>query len=340
MANNIWSNGEADNDGDNPANWGLARLPVGTDLMAFSAAITSADCIFTTTNTLTCAGLLIDDSLGGYDGNIDMGSTSLVFNGASFIAGANSDGSFDCGNGNHIISGGTFDTSAYIGTWIPGTATWILQGDATLTNSSASQLYNFTIEKDAVITNTTNNTVVVVNDCNVNGTWALSGVLSCGSLTVSNGSLNFNGQTGNIANGFVVNTGDITVIVGSIITVSGDISLLGKRGDLIDITSAGGWTLNVSGNHDIRFVNVSNSDASAGSTLTGVNSTTGVSNTNWVLSDFDIEAENFRLNTSRGRGSISTGKTKFQQFNGFSGINIRAVENKYTNKWTNRGTYP
>ncbi len=126
----------------------------------------------------------------------------------------------------------------------------------------------------------------------VGGDWANSGTFTPRSGTVTlddvsktttiSGTTSFNNLTSTTASKAIVFTASTTT------TVSGTLTLTGGDAALITITSsspATTWLLNVSGTSSVDYVNVTDSDASGGNTITHAvspsRSTNGGNNTNW-----------------------------------------------------------
>ena len=63
MADNIWDNSDADNDGNVAANWSLNQVPTGTDVAVFDSGTTDASCLFS--GAISCAGMRFDNAYAG-----------------------------------------------------------------------------------------------------------------------------------------------------------------------------------------------------------------------------------------------------------------------------------
>ena len=119
------------------------------------------------------------------------------------------------------------------------------------------------------------------------GTLTFSGGWIADSFILTDGSVDFGGQT-------VETTGDFTAspgatfatggagLDGADITVGGNFTVTGSDATNVDLT-ASAWTLDVTGGAHAYWVNVSNSDASAGSLIYANRSVNGGSNTNWIF---------------------------------------------------------
>ncbi|MEK7218621.1 MAG: hypothetical protein AAB728_04115, partial [Patescibacteria group bacterium] len=128
-----------------------------------------------------------------------------------------------------------------------------------------------------------------VEDMTVNKTHGIvtfTGTGTVDSLTVSSGTVNFNGKrittVGNVTIG---TTGQVAPagLPGTVLTVGGNLSLTGQNGDLLSLSATGAWTLNVAGAGTAQYVTVANSNASGGRQINaaGGTNTDGGGNLNW-----------------------------------------------------------
>lgn len=159
-----------------------------------------------------------------------------------------------------------------------GTVEWINPGTGTITfnggNTQAVDLGDQTVEE------------ITVNKTGSNRLTFGAGWTS-DSFTFTDGSVDFGEQT-------VATTGDFSVapgctfatggagLDGAGITVGGNYTVTGSAGTDIDMT-ASAWDLDVTGGAHCRWVNVTNCDASAGSTIYAQRSVDGGSNQGFLF---------------------------------------------------------
>ncbi|MEK7218054.1 MAG: hypothetical protein AAB728_01170, partial [Patescibacteria group bacterium] len=152
-------------------------------------------------------------------------------------------------------------------TWTKGTGTLTLSG-STATQAVGPQGKSL----EALVINKAHGTVQFT------GTGTFTG------LTVSSGTVDFNGKAITITGDW--NTGiqgqvNPVGLPGSVITVGGNLSLTGEENDKLNLAAAGSWTLTVAGSASASHVNVAYSDASGGNTVIASAGTNGGGNLNW-----------------------------------------------------------
>ncbi|MBT3292904.1 hypothetical protein HN512_00975 [Candidatus Peregrinibacteria bacterium] len=88
------------------------------------------------------------------------------------------------------------------------------------------------------------------------------------NMTVTNGTIDFNGQTVGVSGDLTMGTGsqiisDADAMNGAAITVGGDLDLDGESGDLIAFKWTGAWSMDVTGNSDIDYASFETSGTTA-----------------------------------------------------------------------------
>ena len=187
MADNIWNNSQANNDGNDPANWSLGHVPTGSETALLDATSTD-NC--TLSGHLSCGALTIADAYGA--GNFDAVTFDITTTGDMTFD--NGSGTVRMGVGSTWTCGGSFD-NADAGTWDGETSTLTMTGTATIRIYYNKRPKHFTIAENAVIT-------VASNEAQPTGTITIDGELAVP-----------NGQTFGVQSGgnLVVNaTGSIT----------------------------------------------------------------------------------------------------------------------------------
>lgn len=118
------------------------------------------------------------------------------------------------------------------------------------------------------------------------GTLTFTGGWIATVYTQTLGTVDFNGQT-------LETTGNFTIAVGALIasgtdtmngvalTVGGDFSVAGIDGTLLNLRGTSAWTLDVAGRATATYVDVSYSNATAGSTVFAQGSTNNSNNSRW-----------------------------------------------------------
>ena len=124
MADNIWDNSDADNDGNNVNNWSLGALNA-TDVLVFDSATTSANCTFSAAHS--CAGIRFDNT---YTGTVDAVTFAVTIGATGLDCTNGGSATLDLGSGAWTCSG-DWDTED-IGTHVVTTS----GSTVTLTGSS------------------------------------------------------------------------------------------------------------------------------------------------------------------------------------------------------------
>lgn len=118
------------------------------------------------------------------------------------------------------------------------------------------------------------------------GTLTFTGAWIASSYMQTLGTVDFNGQT-------LETTGKFTIIPGALIasgtdtmngadiTVGGDFTVAGVDGTLLNLRGTSAWTLDVTGRATATYVDVSYSNATAGSTVFAQGSTNSFNNSGW-----------------------------------------------------------
>ncbi|MEK7217982.1 MAG: hypothetical protein AAB728_00800, partial [Patescibacteria group bacterium] len=180
------------------------------------------------------------------------------------------------GAGNYTIDNGTYNSNwTFLGNvsmnepstgrvaWTKGT------GAITLSGSSLQQVDPGGKSMEDIVVNKTHGIV------------QLTGTGTLDSMTVSSGTVDFNGKA-------ITTIGDLTIgilgqvnprgLPGSVLTVGGNLSLTGAAGDLLNLSATGAWTLTVNGASAVAtYTTVAYSDASGGTQIlaTGGTNTDG-----------------------------------------------------------------
>jgi hypothetical protein len=155
--------------------------------------------------------------------------------------------------------------------------------------------------------------------------------LNCVSFNQSAGTLDFNSQNIATTGDFAITSGttsSFTNLAGRTITVSGNASLAGQSGNLLNL-SASAWTITVAGSLTADYANLGGSDASGGSRGTATHSRNSGSNTNWL---FSVPAAlgnltkslrlNFNTTNSGGGANVAGNVTNFPLFLRFTSSNL------------------
>jgi hypothetical protein len=203
----------------------------------------------------------------GYTGTIDMANYNLEVTGPMTVPGV---GVYTKGTGTLTASGGAAQS-------------WNL-GGAIIRDVNGEPVLD---TGGGLIYGTTSTTVedIVINKSA--GTLTLTGDVRTDSFTMTAGTLDPNGQavetTGNFA---ITSSGDMAagtnVMNESSWTIGGAFSVMGGEGNLLNLRGTATWFLNVTGSAEAMYVDVSYSDASAGTEIdSDVSSTNSLNNTNW-----------------------------------------------------------
>lgn len=158
-------------------------------------------------------------------------------------------------------------------TWTAGTGTITANGTA------AQDWAWFDADMSAIQT---------IEDVTINkssGTLTLSSDMKTQSFTGTDGDLDMGGNSIETTGAFTISAGftlNLTGLAGADWTVGGNFDITGTgAGSELDLRAGSAWTIDVTGTADADYVRVSNSDASAGTTITATNSYDHGNNTNW-----------------------------------------------------------
>lgn len=173
----------------------------------------------------------------------------------------------DLGSATWTITNGDFDY-ATCGTLAGGTSTIVLLGTGTVTGANGKMINDFTVNASG-------------------GAITLAGELECADWTHTAGSVDFGGQVVEASGDFSVAPGCTFAtggagLDGADVTVGGNFTVTGSAATDVDMT-ASAWTLNVTGSGECAQVNVTNSNASAGSTVRARRSVNSGGNANWLF---------------------------------------------------------
>ncbi len=159
MADNIWNNSDADNDGNNPNNYSLVRVPTTGDTMLFDNT-SDANCTFS--GNISCDAINVTSV---YDGDIDFNDFDISTTGNETYDGT---GELKRGTGTNTC-GGNFDDKDQ-GTVTSESSTVVLNGTAkNLISSSSRSFWNLTIDGSITLDAATFSRAQVLNDLVVNG---------------------------------------------------------------------------------------------------------------------------------------------------------------------------
>lgn len=157
-------------------------------------------------------------------------------------------------------------TSTGIFVWTQGTGTLTFNGTV-----------NQNINLDALSVED-----IVINKAS--GTLTLMDHVTTDSFDLQYGTINFGNKNITSEGNFTISSNANVVgtsLNGSTITVSGNLSLNGSSGDLLDLVATSTWYLQVTGTATANYVNVAYSNAAGYTTVTATNSTDSGNNTNW-----------------------------------------------------------
>lgn len=225
MAPNIWDDSDVDQDGNNPNNWSLNRVPIAGDIATWDDT-SDFNCVFT--GNITCDGF---NATSVYDGNIQLGIYTYVIGSDGIVL--DHTGTFNLGSATVGITGGPFDYKD-VGAWNAGnTATVTMNGTCTMIGVSAAMLYNLTFAAGSTVTvdAATTSAVQVKNELTIDGDAVLNdglwGAVNCDVIvntgaTVSGGSpflLNAPAS----GHGLTVHDGTITALMRVVAPASGSV---------------------------------------------------------------------------------------------------------------------
>ncbi len=176
-------------------------------------------------------------------------------------------------------------------------AAWVLQGDVT-DEVTGGGTFAWTKGDGSITASGTaaqnwNWRGLTIEDIAVNksaGALTFSAGWTADSFNAIDGELDFNGQTVETVGDFTINGAIIvagaTAMNGVAITVGGDFSVQGAQSALLNLLATASWTLDISGDALALYVNVQNSDATAGSLIQAIDgtSTDSGSNAGWLFS--------------------------------------------------------
>lgn len=139
-----------------------------------------------------------------------------------------------------------------------------------------------------------------------------------GTLSNPSGTWDFNTNNADIGGNWTmgINSQNVAAgLAGIDVTVGGNMTLTGESGDQILMNVGSGWTLDVTGVGTAHYVNVSNSDASAGSEIIAFDgtNTNGGGNMNWNFVGADLSGTVY---TDEGSTNIGSAKTVAVSING------------------------
>lgn len=193
MANNIWDNSDADNDGFVAANWSLGNVPTTGDTMQFTEAGVGVDdnCAFAGGAAIACDDIEV---VSDYNGAIDLGTSDATFDPVAgtdgVVLNGGAGGSFLMGTGTMTINDGTFDNKDQTG-FDAETSTLVMTGVGTIITDNAGDLNNVTIAAGATVTVDSATNFLDVGDLlNVAGDLILDSAIArtvSGDLTVQSG---------------------------------------------------------------------------------------------------------------------------------------------------------
>jgi PKD repeat protein len=122
------------------------------------------------------------------------------------------------------------------------------------------------------------------------------------SLSMTDGTMDFNGNTFSIANSCNISENALILKSGlnnSLIHIGGNFSLVGKSSSYMDLLATASWRLTVDGDATAQYVNVANSNASYGSTVDATHCGDGEFNLNWNFHYDPVGLNFFRMTPLR-----------------------------------------
>lgn len=245
MADNIWINADADNDGNIDNNWSLGNVPTGTDNMKFTAAGVGVtdNCLFS--GAISCAGIEV---VSDYSGDIDFATFAYTgASGSSVIL--DGTGIFDCGSSaGHSITAGTLDNKDQT-TFTRGISTWTLNGVCTMIGGDSKDYHNLVFASGSTITmDAGNNRIDARGALTISGDVVLDsqlGVEGAGQCTVNagvtfTGSSIFRLNASDSGGGIVSLDAGVTMPLVTVANASsGAVLAAGTYGGLVKVLSSG-----------------------------------------------------------------------------------------------------
>jgi hypothetical protein len=169
MADNIWDNSDADNDGNNANNWSLGWVPKAGDVAVFDSATTSDNCTFT--GAISCDGMRFDNA---YAGTVDAATYDITLGTDGLDCTGGGSATLDLGSGTWTCSG---DFDPIPTTFTRGTALVVLDGTSTIYGNGTYAYAVYDLQIDGTIV-PVGNWVYVWNSLTVNGSF------DCGFYTI------------------------------------------------------------------------------------------------------------------------------------------------------------
>ncbi len=341
MADNIWDNSDADNDGNVAANWSLNRVPTGTDNMKFTAAGVGVtdNCLFS--GPISCAGIEV---VSDYSGDIDFATFDYTgASGSSVIL--DGTGIFDCGTGSHSVTAGTIDNKDQA-TFTRSLSTWTLNGVCTMIGHSSNDFNNLTFASGSTVAidAATSGRIDIQGTCAINGAVVLNDILTVfgdGDFVLNSGA-SFSGSSilflrySNSAHGIITLDGSVEVPSVQVFGAAAGVRLAaGTYSGLARITASaadnsfleldsgtynfnGGLELQNDGSGEVKLNNSENNpvinvtdlivDCNSG-TITVDDSSTAV---NWIITGDVIDEAATGFTWTKGTGSVTLSGTANQ----------------------------
>ena len=139
MADNIWDNSDADNDGNVAANWSLGWVPKAGDVAVFDHNTTDDNCTFS--GAITCDGMRFDNA---YAGTVDAATYDITLGTSGLDCTGGGSATLDLGSGTWTLNGGTWDMRQ-LDTLTKGSSTVECTGTCVIKGKGTTDFNNWTI---------------------------------------------------------------------------------------------------------------------------------------------------------------------------------------------------
>jgi len=146
VADNVWNNSQANNNGNDPLNWSLGWVPKAGDVAVYDSGTTSDNCTFS--GNVTTDGMRFDNV---YAGTVDAATHDITLGANGLDCTGGGSATLDLGLGKWTITGGNLDFED-LGTLIPGTAEVEMLSTGTIKSTANGRVYDLTIASGATTT--------------------------------------------------------------------------------------------------------------------------------------------------------------------------------------------
>ena len=231
MADNIWDNSGADNDGNVAANWSLERVPTGTDVAVFDHNTTDDNCTFS--GVISCAGMRFDNA---YAGVVDAVTFDIALGASGLDCTGGGSATLDLGSGKWTCSGNWDDNDIGTKTYSAGSEVELSSGTLATGYDAGDAFYDLTIAGNVAAEKFR---CVNMLTANVGCTLTANGTYRFASITC-NGTIN-HGHTYpcSLTNGCTITVGASGAMIGGSATSRWT---LGHNGT-IDNSAGGTWSI-------------------------------------------------------------------------------------------------